>query len=143
MLRPRPTVVVDLARDVERAGRRIAAANGHGVVPEQVRLVQADLFALPWPAASFSTVLGLGLLHLFDDLASLLAALGAQLSSGGEDYVAGLVAETRRGRRYLELLHRADEVASPRTAEQLHTALGSPQDFRTVGCMAFARLTVA
>ena len=141
---PRPTVLVDLSRAMlERAGRRIAAANGDGVVPEQVRLVQADLLALPWPAASFSTVLGLGLLHLFDDLAPLLAALGAQLSPGGELYVAGLVAETRRGRRYLELLHRADEVASPRTAEQLYAALGSPQEFRTVGCMAFARLPVA
>ncbi len=74
------------------------------------------------------------------DLPALVAGLRSQLVPDGQLHLAGLVAETRRGRRYLEVLHRAGEVAAPRTAEQLHVALGRPTDFRTTGCMAYATL---
>ncbi|HWI71423.1 MAG TPA: hypothetical protein VNT55_05680, partial [Baekduia sp.] len=87
-----------------------------------------------------ATVLALGTLHLFDDIAELVAPLRKRLAPGGLLYVSGLVAETARGRRYLEVLHRAGEVAAPRTAAQLRAALGDPEDFRTAGCMAFAVL---
>lgn len=139
----RPTVLVDLSRPMlERAARRIAAAGGDGhEFPAHVRLVQADLLALPFPAPAFTTVLGLGMTHLFDDLPALVGALRAQLPPGGQLYLAGLVAQTRRGRRYLEILHRAGEVAVPRSAEELRVALGGPADFRTTGCMAYATLT--
>lgn len=141
----RPTVLVDLSRAMlERAARRIAAAgsDAHGhELPPHIRLVQADLLALGFPAHGFTTVLGLGLTHLFDDLPALVDALRAQLARGGQLHLAGLVAQTRRGRRYLELLHRAGEVPAPRTAEELHVALGRPADFRTTGCMAYATFT--
>ncbi|MCP9491786.1 MAG: class I SAM-dependent methyltransferase [Solirubrobacteraceae bacterium MAG38_C4-C5] len=141
----RPTVLVDLSRAMlDRAARRIAAAaaddDGHKL-PAHIRLVQADLLALEFPARGFTTVLGIGLTHLFEDLPALVGALRAQLAPGGQLYLAGLVAQTRRGRRYLELLHRAGEVAVPRTAEELRVALGRPADFRTTGCMAYSTFT--
>jgi len=71
------------------------------------------------------------------------AALRSQLLPDEQLHLAGLVGETRRGRRYLEVLHRAGEVAAPRTAEELHVALGRPADFRTRGCMAYATLPAA
>jgi hypothetical protein len=37
-------------------------------------------------------------------------------------------------------LHRAGEVAAPRTAEELHAALGRPGEFTVDGCMAFATI---
>ncbi len=142
----RPTVLVDLSRAMlERAARRIAAAAGDDAdgqaLPPHIRLVQADLLAVGFPAGGFTTVLGLGLTHLFADLPPLVGALRAQLAPGGQLYLAGLVAQTRRGRQYLELLHRAGEVPVPRTAEELHVALGRPADFRTTGCMAYATFT--
>ncbi len=142
----RPTVLVDLSRAMlARAARRIAAAwdEDEPEAPAHIRLVQADLLALPFPAHGFTTVLGLGLTHLFDDLPALVSALRAQLAPGGELHLAGLVVQTRRGRRYLEVLHRAGEVAAPRTAEELHIALGRPADFRTSGCMAYATIPAA
>jgi hypothetical protein len=72
-----------------------------------------------------------------------VGALRAQLAPGGQLYLAGLVGQTRRGRRYLELLHRVGEVPVPRTAEELRVALDRPPDFRTTGCMAYATLTAA
>jgi SAM-dependent methyltransferase len=137
----RPTVLVDLSRPMlERAARRIAGDGDEREVPAHIRLVQADLLALPFLAHGFTTVLGLGLTHLFDDLPALVAALCSQLVPGGQLHLAGLVAETRRGRRYLEILHRAGEIAAPRTAEELHVALSRPTNFRTRGCMAYASL---
>ena len=140
---PRPTVLVDLSQAMlERAAHRIAAARDDGELefPAHIRLVQADLFALPFPAHGFSTILGLGLTHLFENLPALVNALRVQLAPDGELHLAGLVAQTRRGRRYLELLHRAGEVARPRTAEELHRLLGHPPSFRTTGCMAYLTL---
>lgn len=140
---PRPTTLVDLSRAMlERAARRIAAAgdDDEREIPAHIRLVQADLLNPPFPAHGFMTILGLGLTHLFEDAPALVRVLRAQLAPGGEAHLAGLVAQTRRGRRYLELLHRAGEVAVPRTAEQLHVALGRPTVFRATGCMAYATL---
>lgn len=140
----RPTVLLDLSSAMlERAARRIATHGDAGSgyeIPPRIRLVQADLLTPPFPAHGFTTILGLGLTHLFDDLATLVAAVRAQLTPRGQLYLAGLVTETRRGRRYLKVLHRAGEVALPKTSEELHLALGRPPDFRTTGCMAYATL---
>ncbi len=139
----RPTVLVDLSRAMlERAGRNIAAAgNGRADLPARIRLVQTDLLALPPPTQPFTTILGLGLTHLFDDVSQLVNALRGQLAPDGRLYLAGLVAETGRGRRYLQLLHRAGEVAYPKSADELRAGLHQPVDFKTVGCMAYATIS--
>ncbi len=140
---PRPTTLVDLSRAMlQRAARRIAAAreDDEPGIPAHIRLVQADLLALPFPSHGFTTILGLGLTHLFENLPELVSALRLQLAPGGELHLAGLVAATRRGQRDLEALHRAGEVAPPMTPEELRCALGHETAFRTSGCMAYATL---
>ena len=67
------------------------------------------------------------------DLRFLATLMNSSFRSSGK-------AETRRGGRYLEILHRAGEVATPRTADELRAALGNPADFQTRGCMAYATL---
>jgi hypothetical protein len=76
----------------------------------------------------FRMLLALGTARLFDDLVALRSALPDQLG-GGELYLSGLVAQTRRGRGYLRVLHRAGEIAAPPTAEEMHTELGRPGEF--------------
>ncbi len=143
----RPTVLVDLSRSMlERAARHVAAAHDDGdssELPAHVRLVQADLSDLPFPPRGFTTVLGLGLAHLFDDVPTLVSKLREQLALNGKLYLAGLVAETRRARWYLTALHRAGEVGVPRTGQELYLQLGRPADFATSGCMAYATLPAA
>ncbi len=139
----RPTVLVDLSRGMlERAARRLSAVSDgdEGADPARIRLVQADLYALPFPPNQFTTVVGLGLTHLFDDVAALVSALRVHLTADGELHLAGLVSQTRRGRAYLKALHRAGEVAEPTTAGELRAALGRPAAFSTAGCMAYATL---
>lgn len=143
----RPTVLLDLSRSMlERAAHHISAAREDGdwsELPAHVRLVQADISQLPFPPHGFTTVLGLGLTHLFDDVPALVDRLRGQLTFGGQLYLAGLVAQTRRARWYLTTLHGAGEVAVPRTGEELYDELGRPADFTTTGCMAYATLPSA
>ena len=142
----RQTVLVDLSRAMlERAAQRIAAASDDDEhrVPAHIRLVQADLLELPFPPHGFTTILGFGLTHLFGDLPALVSALRGQSAPGGQLHLAGLVAQTRRGRRFLDVLHRAGEAAVPRTAEDRRVALGRPAVFHTAGCMAYATLPAA
>lgn len=113
-------------------------------VRDDIVLVQADLRDLPFRRGSFSTVLCMGMLHLFDDLRDVVPALARTVEPGGQLFVTSLVAETRIGARYLSLLHRAGEVASPRTAKQLLNELTAssanrfePTEVRTEGSMAF------
>jgi ubiquinone/menaquinone biosynthesis C-methylase UbiE len=137
----RPTVLVDLSRAMlDRAGQRIAAATEDGTFPPHVRLKQADLLSLQFPANNFTTVVGLGLIHLIDNIPALVKALQHQLAPEGRLYLSGLVAETRRGRLYLDVLHKAGEVTTPLTADELREALGQPDTFSTIGCVAFATL---
>lgn len=137
----RPTVLLDVSRPMlERAATRIAGSARAHDVPESVRLVQADLFAIPPGLPRFTTILGLGLTHLSDDVPGLVIALRRVLTPGGRLHLAGLVTETRRGRRFLGILHRAGETGAPLTAEELRAALGQPASFSTTGCMAYATL---
>lgn len=133
----RPVVVTDRSRDMlARAAQRLAA---DGQVRPGIRLVQADAFDLPFTPGSFDTVLCLGFLHMVEDVSSLLDQLRGQLRPGGRLFCSSLVAETPVGRRYLTMLHRAGEVATPRTGDQLAELCGTPVQRR--GSMAYIELT--
>ena len=133
----RPLVVSDRSRDMlTRAARRIA--DGDRVRPG-VRFVQADAFDLPFALGGFETVVCLGFLHLVDDPAALLDHLSVQLRPAGRLFCSSLVAATPRGTRYLNLLHRAGEVAAPRTAEELASLTG--QTWLRRGSMAYLELS--
>jgi ubiquinone/menaquinone biosynthesis C-methylase UbiE len=133
----RPVVLLDRSRDMlSVAGQRLSV---DGTLPPTITLVQADAFALPFAPGSFETVLSLGFLHLVEDVAGFVAALRAQLAPGGRLFCTSLVAQTRRGRAYLQLLHRAGEVAAPRSAAMLSAALGGAP-LRVRGCMAYVEL---
>ncbi len=133
----RDIVLVDRSRAMlERAGARIAAAAPGGVVPA-VRFVQADALALPLPPHGFETALCMGFAHIVDRPAELLGALRRQVRPGGRIYLTSLVAERAVGSRYLRMLHRAGEVAEPRTAAELEEALGGVR-VEVRGCMGYA-----
>lgn len=138
----RPTVLVDLSQPMlARAARALSAeAADERAARARIRLVQADMYHLPFPPHTFATVLALGVAHLMDDLAASTRRLSEQLTPDGQLHIAGLVAATRRGRHYLDLLHRAGETAAPRTADEMRRALGEPRSFFVRGCMAYAVL---
>ncbi|WP_125613096.1 class I SAM-dependent methyltransferase [Specibacter cremeus] len=118
----RETTLVDLSRPMlARAERAIARAAG-GTVPARIRFECRDLL-VPIDGAHYETILGLGLLHLVDDVPGLVDGLAAQLEPGGALYLASLVTGSRLSTAYLNLLHRRGEVAAVRSAVQLRAAV--------------------
>ena len=137
----RPIVVLDQSLDMlQRARARLADARGK--TPPHVAFLQADLLDPPFRPGAFRTVMSMGMLHLFDDAATLAASLEALLLPDGGLYLTSLVENGRLGDRYLRFLHRQGEVAAPRTAavleSQLCGALRRRLDYSATGNMAYA-----
>lgn len=140
----RPIVLVDRSIGMLQAARDRLSAGGD--LPPHVALLQADLFDLPFRAGTFSTVLSMGMLHLFDDVAGLAERLAPLLAAGGRCFATSLVDDRAIGRAVLRRLHRAGEVVAPRSADAVGQALSSA--FARVrsargGSMAYFRGTAA
>jgi SAM-dependent methyltransferase len=139
----RPTVLVDLSIDMLSAARdRLVSIAGRR--PDNLVLLQADLRDLPFREQSFGAVLCPGMLHLFEDVESITLELARVARAEARIFASSLVAERRIGRSYLALLHRAGEVARPRSAvdllSRLHSrgsGLAAPVEARTTGSMSF------
>lgn len=107
---------------LEAARGRLAKAAG-GSVPANVYLLQADLLDLPFEPEAFGSVLSMGMLHLFESVEDVVRPLARVRSRGGALFLSGLVAETAVGKRYLALLRRAGEVATPRRFSEVRAAV--------------------
>jgi ubiquinone/menaquinone biosynthesis C-methylase UbiE len=136
----RPVVALDQSIGMlQRARERLAEISGGR--SEQVIFLQADLLNLPFKAHSFRTVLSMGMLHLFDAVQPLVRAMDRLVEPGGQLFLSSLVMNGRFGDRYMRLLHRAGEIATPRTAEALKRVLletlGSDTTYSVVGNMSY------
>jgi SAM-dependent methyltransferase len=137
----RPVIAVDQSLDMLRRGRE-RLTHAAGTACGHVVFLQADLLDLPFRVSRFRTVLSMGMLHLFDALEPLLASLHGCLVPEGQLYLTSLVENGRVGDRYMRFLHRAGELANPRTTAELQRllaqALGPGGTWSVRGNMAFA-----
>ena len=139
----RPTVLVDISRDMLRVAQdRVLAL--HGAIPDHLVFLQADLRRLPFRGGVFGSVLCPGMLHLFDDVEVIAAALARVTAPAGRLFMTSLVTDRWLGARYLGALHRSGEVARPRSASELVDRLGiatsglaRPVTLRVDGGIAF------
>ena len=143
----RLTVLVDLSLDMLEAGRaRMQRLLGH--VPDNLIFLQADLMCLPFKDHVFSSVLNPGVLHIVEDFETLARELLRITAPNGTVYCSSLVNERWLSGKYLMALHRAGEVAKPRTLKELHQRfqiLAEKVPFSLTsqcdGAMAFLKLT--
>jgi demethylmenaquinone methyltransferase/2-methoxy-6-polyprenyl-1,4-benzoquinol methylase len=139
----RPVVVLDRSLVMLRRGlARVRECNGS--VPPNLCFLQGDATALPFRSDAFGTVLCHGALHVFPSPAPVCKEWRRVLARGGSLYVSSLVKGRWLGDRYLALLHRAGEIAPPRTpgevASLLEAALGAPAQLNIVGNFVYASL---
>ena len=131
----RPLVLADQsAAMLELAAARIGARPG-------VRYAVCDLTSPPFGPGEFGTVACYGVLHLIEDVAGWVTRL--RVLSRGRVFLSALVAEPAVSRAYLHVLHRAGEVARPRTAAELQAAIragagDASVELRLRGAMAYA-----
>lgn len=140
----RPIILVDRSRGMLEAARTRIADWAGGTVPDHVTLLQADVQNLPFQDEIMGTILSMGMLHLFEDVTGHVEQLLRVLEPGGLLFATSLVAERVVGRHYLQGLHKAGEVATPRRYDALRQALTAAIDRRVEaereGSMAFFRI---
>lgn len=114
----RDTTLVDSAAPMLRIAERAIAGAAGGSVPTRISFECRDMLE-PASGTKYRTILGLGLLHLVDDVPRVVDALLDQLSPGGGLFLSSLFRGSRRSAAYLALLHRSGEVVTPRSLEEL------------------------
>lgn len=137
----RPVIALDKSLGMlQRARERLLEINP--AASEHVVFLQGDLLDLPFKAHSFRTVLSMGMLHLFDAAVPLVRSLDRLVEPGGQLFLSSLVTTGRFGDRYMRFLHRAGEIAAPRTADALKRTLldtlGPHITWSVVGNMSYA-----
>ena len=140
----RPVIAIDRSLGMLRRARgRLVGDDGR--VPDNILLLQGDLFDLPFAPGSFGTVFCMGMLHLFEEAGALVTSLRRLLDDRGRLHLTSIVANRRRGDYYLSAIHRAGEVATPRSGEALRQLLEERGERGTLryaieGNMAYATL---
>jgi SAM-dependent methyltransferase len=139
----RPRVLVDKSLGMLRAARARLRATG-SAADERTILLQADLLELPFQPQVFTTVLSMGMLHLFRDSAGFVRGLTSLVTPGGSLWLTSLARGRFCGDQYLRLLHLAGEVVAPRSVAEVQTLLaghtGSPAVLCQEGNMLFVHL---
>ena len=137
----RPIIAIDNSLTRLRRARARLQSFGAGL-PANVVLIQAELLDLPFRPAVFSTVLSMGMLHIFADAAPMLNAVRCMLMPRGRLYLSTLVLNDRYGDRYLRFLHRHDRLAAIRSVEDVRILVTAATDHvaecRAVGNIAYA-----
>ena len=141
---PRPLILVDQSIGMLEAARNRISKQARGQLPDTLMLLQANAADLPLEPESVNTVLSMALLHLIEDVVGLLTELFRILKPGGTLFATSLVTDRILGRPYLRLLHKAGEIAAPRTQRALEhlvaEAFGHTPELEREGNMAFLRV---
>lgn len=111
-----------------------------GCVPDNIKFLQGDIFDLPFYDRAFDTVASYGMLHIFDDKTGMLAEMERVKRHDGHVFFSSLAGNNALGRKYLEMLKKAGEVAELHSSESLAHALSVmpfKYDINTIGNMAY------
>jgi ubiquinone/menaquinone biosynthesis C-methylase UbiE len=113
-----------------------------GSVPDNIRFLQGSIFDLPFREHVFDSVASYGVLHIFDDKTGMLGEMERVKRNSGQLFFSSLVGNNALGRKYLEILKKAGEVAECHSSESLARMLSAtPFRYRidTIGNMAYGR----
>jgi len=134
-----PIVLLDRSLGMLRRARdRLIKYAGR--VPENIILIQADIFNMPFLKGLFSTVQSFGMLHIFENTENLLNELHRVKADHGKLFLSSLAANNKLGEKYLQLLQQQKEVALCQSSELLQQRLmkaGGNFEVSTIGNMAY------
>lgn len=125
---------------LEQGRNRIIKIRGY--VPDNIVFVQGDIFNLPFKDHVFDVVSSFGVVHIFDDKFALLTELERVKREAGQLFFSSLVGNNAIGRKYLDFLKQAGEVATCHSSASLENVVASmPYKYRwnSIGNMAYAK----
>lgn len=135
----RPVVLFDQSiKLLKIAKSRIIKLNGK--MPANMIFLQADALKLPFKPSTFSTIISLNLIHVFDDITEVLSDLKQVLAENGTMTLSTLIKSNRISDKYLDVMLRKTSGVAPKTSDQLQeyfAKLQLPVNFDIHGNMAF------
>ncbi len=138
-LNQQPVVLLDRSLGMlKRARERLERIAG--TINENVIFLQGDVFDLPFRDKAFGTVISHGLLHMHDGKAGIFSELERVKAEDGLISATSLVNNKGLGRRYLNKLENAGQIAKNFNSKSLDELLTSrPLDYtlRTQGNVAY------
>jgi ubiquinone/menaquinone biosynthesis C-methylase UbiE len=111
-------------------------------IPANIVFIQGDIFELPFKHQVFGAVASFGVLHIFDEKLKLLSELERVKCDGGNIFFSSLVGNNGIGRKYLEILRQAGEVATCYSSEPLGSFISNlpfKYELTSIGNMAYAK----
>lgn len=115
----RETTLLDMNEAMLALAKKSVRVAGGRVIPGHIDFECRDMLS-PHTPQTYETILGLGLLHLVPELATLFSGLGAQLQDHGSLYLASLIKGSKRSNAYLKLLKSHGDIAALRTASEIY-----------------------
>lgn len=135
----RPVVLFDQSiKLLKIAKSRIIKLNGK--MPDNMIFLQADALKLPFKSSTFSTIISLNLIHVFDDITDVLSDLKQVLAENGTMTLTTLIKNNRIADKYLDVMLKKTSGVAPKTSGQLQeyfTKLHLPVNFDIHGNMVF------
>lgn len=118
----RPIVLLDRSLGMLiRAKERLIRLCGS--VPNNIKLIQGDIFDLPFKDNIFGSVMSHGLLQMFDDKPALINELERVKTNDGSLSISSLVANNWLGQNALSFLHKSGEVAQVQSSHSLRNII--------------------
>jgi ubiquinone/menaquinone biosynthesis C-methylase UbiE len=138
----RPVILLDRSLGMlKKAEERLLKINGK--IPSNIILLQADVFNLPFPAETFSTIISYGMLHVFSETKLFLSSLSNALKVNGKMYFLVLLAQDILGKIYLNFAKATGEIALALDEEEMKKKLietGFEPKIKAVGNMGYIEI---
>ena len=132
-------ILLDYSIEMLRLGKARILKH-HNPFPENIHMLHADAFNLPFAKESLDNVVSFGVMHLFSRKAEYVTNLLDVLKTGGRFYFTTHTTDRRLSRRYIEHLQKQHEISNAlSSAENLAFFTGKATELhqRMVGNMVF------
>lgn len=90
-----------------------------GKINNSLFFLQANAFDMPFNNNSFDSVVSFGIIHLFNDKETFISEALRVLKPGGDFHFSTLVKQRPFSTKYLNALHKRNEVGKPCTQEEI------------------------
>lgn len=110
-------VLVDNSHEMLKiAKQRLTGSSDR--LAEHIKLLQADVFNLPFPNNTFDTVCSFGMIHLFNEKSEFINEVLRTLKNGGSFYFSSMTTKRRVSKLYMNQLRKINEFGELFSEEQ-------------------------
>ncbi len=120
------------------AGNRII--NHFGKIPENINLLQADAFHLPFEDASFDNIVSFGMIHCFENKSGFINEALRVLKPKGTFYFTTMTSDRFISKCYMNILRKQKEFGEPLSSQQILNLFAekvSNMEYYKIGNMLF------